>query len=81
MEGDRPKTALVELLLAKRADAQATGGLAARREELERLKVMELVKRATACAEIGASEIDDAMESDRPKALLVALLAEREGGA
>jgi hypothetical protein len=79
MEGDRPKTALVEMLLARHAAvAQANLNLASRRRELEAEKVMELHRRATGCAEIREGEVDDAMESDRPKAVLVALLLERE---
>eukprot|EP01052_Picozoa_sp_SAG31_P019383 SAG31_NODE_1409_length_8471_cov_12.764931_6_plen_797_part_00 len=73
MERDKPKAALVELLLAQHA-AVAAVDQADRRRELEAAKVMDLYRRAMACAEIQEAEVDKAMESDRPKATLVSLL-------
>ena len=84
MEGERPKAALIALLLAKhtagtsaivarrRAELQAK-----RREELEALKVLELHKRAVGCEGIGTAEVEEAMEADKPRLALVALLLER----
>jgi hypothetical protein len=78
MEGDRPKVALAELVVAKHV-GDLKAGAAARRRELEALKMLELHARAVACSAISERAIDDAMEGDRPKSVLVALLLEHGG--
>jgi hypothetical protein len=80
MDSPHPKSSLVELLLAKHA-AKAQADLAARRRDLEALRVMQLYRRATECPGIEAVAVDEAMESDQPKATLVAMLLEHESCA
>ena len=83
MDGDDPKTALVSLILAQHggADPQAAGAAAkakareALRAELQGLRVMELFKRATSSG-LDTARTEDAMDSDDPKAVLIALLLE-----
>ena len=83
LEDDRPKAALVALLLetheaAFRSSVETRDEEAAaaqRREELRGLRVVELHKRCVAHPGVSDAMVDDAMESDAPKAALVELLA------
>ena len=76
MDGEDPKGTLISLVLAQHADSEAAGkteALETLRAELQGLRVMELHKRA-AGAGVEAGRADDAMDSDDPKAELIALL-------
>ena len=83
MDSDDAKTALVSLILAQGggADPQAAEAAAkakareALRAELQGLRVMELFKRATSSG-VDTARTEEAMDSDDPKAALIALLLE-----
>jgi hypothetical protein len=88
MESDAPKLALVALLLAPHLAATAAAAESSSedrqeelREELQALRLMALYKRANAEEGLDASAVEAAMESDDPKASLVALLLERLAAA
>jgi hypothetical protein len=73
MEGDAPKSALISLL-TKHATARRGRDESARlRSELAGLKLVELRQRALAEG-VGGAEVEDALESDRPKAAVIELL-------
>ena len=71
-DADDPKAACVELLLALHADA-SDDGIAELRAELEGMRLKELRRRARAQG-VGADELEEAAESDEPKAAMVELL-------
>ena len=76
MDSYDPKAELTSLILAQHADSEAAGkteALETLRAELQGLRVMELHKRTTG-AGVEAGRADDAMDSDDPKAELIALL-------
>ena len=73
MESDAPKSALLSLLM-KHATAKSGRDESARlRSELAGLKLLELRQRALAEG-VGGAEVEDALESDRPKAAVIELL-------
>ena len=73
-DADDPKAAVIELLLALRASSAASdGGL---RAELEGLRLKELRQRARAEG-VAADEMEEAADSDEPKAAMVELLLQR----
>ena len=73
MESDAPKSALISLL-TKHATAKRGRDESARlRSELAGLKLVELRQRALAEG-VGGAEVEDALESDRPKAAVIELL-------
>jgi hypothetical protein len=75
MDGDKPKSALVTLLIEHLSSA--TNANSARqqklRDELEQLKLTELSKRAMR-ESVDEATFEDAMDSDDPKGSLVVLL-------
>eukprot|EP01048_Picozoa_sp_COSAG05_P022491 COSAG05_NODE_4522_length_1480_cov_1.152064_1_plen_419_part_01 len=85
MDSDRPKDALIALLLTSAASKvelvhaaeQEDPAVAELRRELEGMRTMALQTRAT---EIGvdSGQIEDAMDSDNPKCALVSVLMDHE---
>ena len=81
MDSDDSRAELVALILAQHAGADPQAAEAAAqakaletlRAELQPLRVMELYKRAVS-AGVDAAQAEDAMDSDEPKAELIALL-------
>ena len=81
MDGNDPKQALIALLLqqcASETDGEEVKLQAARREELQGLRVMALQKKAIAEG-VEPSKLEDAMDSDEPKATLIELLLTTDG--
>ena len=75
-DAEDPKTAVIELLLALRADAAGLGGEsddATLRAELSGLRLKELRQRARERG-IGAEALEEAADSEEPKAAVVELL-------
>ena len=83
LDSDDAKGALVSLILAQHGGANPQAAEAAAkakareslRAELQGLRVMELFKRATSSG-VDTARTEDAMDSDDPKAALIALLLE-----
>ena len=70
IDADDPKSAVIELLMAKSSDA---GEEAALRTGFEGLRLKELRRRAKD-AGVDADELEDATDSDDPKATVIQLL-------
>ena len=75
LDSDTPRFALIEVLLQHHLQAgeQSIHEERALRSELQRLKMAELRKRAAALS-LGYGQLDEAMDSDTPKAALIELL-------
>ena len=78
-DADDPKAAVIELLLALRAPSSAAGD-GALRADLEGLRLKELRQRARAEG-VAADEMEEAADSDEPKAAMVELLLRRAAAA
>ena len=72
-DADDPKAAVIALLMTLCKPPAADDGAAALQTELEGLSPKELRGRAKA-ANVDADDLDDAIDSDDPKAALIALL-------
>ena len=75
MDSDDPKTTLIELIVGQMKAAQdlQVRELEQRRAELQKMRVMALQQRALDDG-VESSLLADAMDSDNPKAALIALI-------
>ena len=76
-DADDPKQAVIELLVALRADASGSGDTEALRAELEGMRLKDLRQRARSQG-AGADEMEEAADSDDPKTAMVELLLRKE---
>ena len=82
VDSDDPKASLISVLIERHTAASTEGSWEDReyRSELEGLRYKELRARAKE-ANADQDEVDDAIDSDDPKAALIDLLVQHEAGA